>query len=153
MHVIATSTLTVFAEACWDCMPLRVAIISYAVITIIVGLVIVYGSGASVPSGVSADNAAAFLVLPAIIGFFWPLYLVSWLQGRNTPAASVASASAAPSASPVLTSPRGFEVIAVPDVKRDCCPECRQPFGGRNPIRWRDTRVCPDCREHLRVLD
>lgn len=155
MTLIATSTLTYFAEACWDCMPLRVAIISYLVISVIFGLVIVgWGSSGSAASG----DGEAILILLVIVGVFWPFYLVSWLQQRNTPAAPPAEKAA----SPVFAGASGFEIVPLPTapaipvakvVKRDCCPECGKPFAGRKPIRWRDVRVCPDCREHLRVLD
>lgn len=156
MTLIATSTLTYFAEACWDCMPLRVAIISYLVISVIFGLVIGCIVSAKSPTGSSTNEID--LVFWVIVGLFWPYYLVSWLQQRNAPAAPPAEKAA----SPVLAGTRGFEVVhlpakstapAVKAVNRDRCPECTKPFAGRKPIRWRDVRVCPDCREHLRVLD
>lgn len=158
MNVIATSALTHLAEACWDCLPLRVAIIVYVAIAAFFAVLFVIAGvmGTTVPSDRRGSaNGEGLLIVSAIIGLLWPFYISSWLRDRTTPGAP-APAPVAPvetPASPVLTSPRGFEVVTVPAVKRDCCPECRQPFGGRKPIRWRDTRVCPECREHLRVLD
>ncbi len=155
MNLIATSALTQYAEVCWDCMPLRVAIISYLVISVIFGMIIVCaGSSGSAASG----DGEAILILLVIVGLFWPYYLLSWMQQRDTPAAPPAEKAA----SPVFAGARGFEVVPLPavpalpavkTVNRDCCPECGKPFAGRKPIRWRDTRVCPECREYLRVLD
>lgn len=148
---LSSITFTEFFEACWDIMPLRVAIIIYLGIALVIAVVVFWNLACSTRGGAGEATAHGFLIISSLVGLFWPLYIPStirnWNKSSSTPAPASPRAASAPSAA-------GFDVVIPVSKADDRCSECSKPFdNNRKPIRWRDTHVCAGCRESLRVLE